>query len=175
MGRNYIYIYTLYIGNNITKCDYISLNIGQNNRYYRFSSYILTIIIICTKCSLFLAFFPIFRSTFWDSLIFPFQLDDFYFWKNNPYHWKATLNIWKYILNKKNYLRILGYLRALQKSPYRFLGSNPWHRNAPLHGHVKTTLTKNHLFGIFIEDKNVRTSLSISSISKNFFLVLIMG
>ena len=41
MGRNYIY--TLYIGNNITKCDHLSLNIRQNNRYYRFGSYRLNI------------------------------------------------------------------------------------------------------------------------------------
>ena len=41
MGRNYIY--TLYIGNNITKFDHLSLNIRQNNRYYRFGSYILNI------------------------------------------------------------------------------------------------------------------------------------
>ena len=41
MGRNYIY--TLYIGINITKFDHLSLNIRQNNRYYRFGSYILNI------------------------------------------------------------------------------------------------------------------------------------
>ena len=41
MGRNYIY--TLYIGNNITKFDHLSLNIRQHNRYYRFGSYILNI------------------------------------------------------------------------------------------------------------------------------------
>ena len=41
MGRNYIY--TLYIGNNITKFDHLSLNIRQNNHYYRFGSYILNI------------------------------------------------------------------------------------------------------------------------------------
>ena len=41
MGRNYIY--TLYIGNNITKFDHLSLNIRLNNRYYRFGSYILNI------------------------------------------------------------------------------------------------------------------------------------
>ena len=41
MGRNYIY--TLYIGNNITKFDHLSLNMRQNNRYYRFCSYILNI------------------------------------------------------------------------------------------------------------------------------------
>ena len=35
--------YTLYIGNNITKFDHLSLNIRQNNRYYRFGSYILNI------------------------------------------------------------------------------------------------------------------------------------
>ena len=39
MGRNDIY--TLYIGNNITKFDHLLLNIRQNNRYYRFGSYIL--------------------------------------------------------------------------------------------------------------------------------------
>ena len=41
MGRNDIY--TLYIGNNITKFDHLSLNIRLNNRYYKFSSYILNI------------------------------------------------------------------------------------------------------------------------------------
>ena len=41
MGRNYIY--TIYIGNNITKFDHLLLNILQNNRYYRFGSYILNI------------------------------------------------------------------------------------------------------------------------------------
>ena len=41
MGRNDIY--TLYIGNNVTKFDHLSLNIRQNNRYYRFGSYILNI------------------------------------------------------------------------------------------------------------------------------------
>ena len=35
--------YTLYICNNITKCDHLSLNIRQNNRYYRFGSYRLNI------------------------------------------------------------------------------------------------------------------------------------
>ena len=39
MGRNDIY--TLYIGNNITKFDHLSLNIRENNSYYRFGSYIL--------------------------------------------------------------------------------------------------------------------------------------
>ena len=41
MGRNDIY--TLYIGNNITKFDHLSLNIRQNNRFYRFRSYVLNI------------------------------------------------------------------------------------------------------------------------------------
>ena len=41
MGINYIY--TLYIGNDITKFDHLSLNMRQNNRYYRFGSYILNI------------------------------------------------------------------------------------------------------------------------------------
>ena len=41
MGRNDIYAH--YIGNNITKFDHLSLNMRQNNRYYRFGSYILTI------------------------------------------------------------------------------------------------------------------------------------
>ena len=41
MGMNDIY--TLYIGNNITKFDHLSLNIRQNNRYYRFGCYILNI------------------------------------------------------------------------------------------------------------------------------------
>ena len=41
MGRNDIY--TRYIGNNITKFDHLLLNIRQNNRYYRFGSYILNI------------------------------------------------------------------------------------------------------------------------------------
>ena len=41
MGGNDIY--TLYNGNSITKFDHLSLNIRQNNRYYRFGSYILNI------------------------------------------------------------------------------------------------------------------------------------
>ena len=41
MGRNDIY--TLYIGNNITNFDHLSLNIHQNNRYCRFGSYVLNI------------------------------------------------------------------------------------------------------------------------------------
>ena len=36
-----------------------------------------------------------------------------HFRKNNPYHLQATLIFWKKILNQKNYLRILGYFRAL--------------------------------------------------------------
>ena len=41
MGGNDIY--TLYIGNNITKFDHLSLNIRENKRHYRFGSYILKI------------------------------------------------------------------------------------------------------------------------------------
>ena len=41
MGSNDIY--TLYIGNNITKFYHLSLNMRQNNRYYRFGSYMLKI------------------------------------------------------------------------------------------------------------------------------------
>ena len=33
--KEMIYIYTLYIGNNMTKFDHLSLNIRQNNRYYK--------------------------------------------------------------------------------------------------------------------------------------------
>ena len=39
MGRNDIY--TLYIGHSITKFYHLSLNIRQNNRCFRFGSYIL--------------------------------------------------------------------------------------------------------------------------------------
>ena len=37
------FVFFIYVGNNITKFDHLSLNIRQNNRYYRFGSYILNI------------------------------------------------------------------------------------------------------------------------------------
>ena len=78
--------------------------------------------------------------------------------------WAPTLNtkshlciaIWRRLWIKLIFLQILRPRKkisdfwVLRKCLYRFLGSNPLDQNAPLHGHVETTLTKKHRFVNFM-------------------------